>query len=113
MSIARQCELVGLTRSCWYYQVRSETPENLALMRAIDEQYLKTPFYGSRKMAETFGCNRKRVQRLMRLMGIEAVYPKRRTTWPAAGHKIYPYLLRGMRSPNRIKSGPQILRISR
>jgi putative transposase len=95
---------VGLPRSTWYYQVRGETIENLALMRAIDEQYLKTPFYGSRKMAEVFGCNRKRVQRLMRLMGIEAIYPKRRTTWPAAGHKIYPYLLRGVAitRPNQV-----------
>lgn len=65
-------------------------------MRLIDEQYLQTPFYGSRKMAEVFGVNRKRIQRLMRLMGIEAIYPKRRTTWPAAGHKIYPYLLRNV-----------------
>lgn len=65
-------------------------------MRQIDAQYLQTPFYGSRKIAEVLGVNRKRVQRLMRIMGIEAVYPKRRTTVPAAGHKIYPYLLRGM-----------------
>ena len=65
-------------------------------MRRIDEQYLETPFYGSRKMAEVLGCNRKRVQRLMRRMGIEAIYPKRRTTRPAAGHKIYPYLLRNL-----------------
>ena len=73
-------------------------------MRAIDEQYLKTPFYGSRKMAETFGVNRKRVQRLMRLMGIEAIYRKRRTTWPAAGHKVYPYLLRDVKiiRPNQV-----------
>jgi len=73
-------------------------------MRAIDEQYLKTPFYGSRRMAQTFGCNRKRIQRLMRLMGIEAIYAKRRTTWPAAGHKIYPYLLRGVAvtRPNQV-----------
>ena len=63
-----------MPRSTWYFQVRGETAENLALMRAIDEQYLKTPFYGSRKMAATFGCNRKRIQRLM---GIEAIYPKR------------------------------------
>jgi len=63
-------------------------------MRRIDEQYLRTPFYGSRKMAEVLGINRKRAQRLMRVMGIEAIYPKRRTTRPAAGHKIYPYLLR-------------------
>ena len=65
-------------------------------MRRIDEQYLRTPFYGSRKLAELLGANRKRVQRLMRVMGIEAIYPKRRTTWPAAGHQIYPYLLRNV-----------------
>ena len=65
-------------------------------MRRIDEQYLRTPFYGSRKLAAVLGVNRKRIQRLMRLMGIEAIYPKRRTTWPGAGHKIYPYLLRNV-----------------
>jgi putative transposase len=65
-------------------------------MRAIDEQYLRTPFYGSRKLAVVLGINRKRIQRLMRVMGIEAIYPKRRTTWPGAGHKIYPYLLRNV-----------------
>jgi putative transposase len=73
-------------------------------MRRIDQEYLQTPFYGSRKIAEVLGVNRKRVQRLMRIMGIEAVYPKRRTTVPAAGHKIYPYLLRGMaiERPNQV-----------
>jgi putative transposase len=65
-------------------------------MRQIDEQYLQTPFYGSRKIAEVLQVNRKRVQRLMRRMGIEAVYPRRRTSQPAAGHKIYPYLLRNV-----------------
>jgi len=65
-------------------------------MRQIDVQYLKTPFYGSRKIAEVLQVNRKRVQRLMRRMGIEAVYPRRRTSQPAAGHKIYPYLLRNV-----------------
>lgn len=65
-------------------------------MRRIDEQYLSTPFYGSRRMGVVLSVNRKRVQRLMRLMGLEAIYPKRRTTWPGAGHKIYPYLLRNM-----------------
>ena len=94
MSISRQCEVLGLARSTWYYAAAGETPKNLALMRRIDEQYLKTPFYGSRKMAELLNVNRKRVQRLMRLMGLEAIYPKRRTTRPGAGHKIYPYLLR-------------------
>lgn len=66
-------------------------------MRRIDEEYLRTPFYGSRKMTKLLGVNRKRVRRLMRLMGIEAIYPKRRTTWPAAGHQIYPYLLRNVK----------------
>lgn len=65
-------------------------------MRRIDEQYLRTPFYGSRKFSKVLGVNRKCIQRLMRVMGIEAIYPKRRTTWPGAGHKIYPYLLRNV-----------------
>jgi putative transposase len=75
-------------------------------MRQIDVQYLETPFYGSRKIAEVLGVNRKRVQRLMRLMGLEAIYPKRRTTKPAVGHKIYPYLLRNLEitRPNQVWS---------
>jgi putative transposase len=93
LSVARQCERVGLPRSTWYYQPAVETPENLALMRRIDELYLRWPFYGSRRMAEALGANRQRVQRLMRRMGLEAIYPKRRTTRPSAGQKIYPYLL--------------------
>jgi putative transposase len=96
LSIARQCAVIGLPRSSWYYTPAPETAENLQLMRLIDKQYLATPFYGSRKMAVVLGVNRKRVQRLMRRMGLEAVYPKRRTTRPAAGHKIYPYLLRNL-----------------
>jgi len=96
LSVRRQCELLGLARSTCYYQSTGETAENVALMRRIDEQFTKTPFYGSRRMAEELGCNRKRVGRLMRVMGIEAIYPKRRTTHPAAGHKIYPYLLRNV-----------------
>jgi putative transposase len=73
-------------------------------MRSIDKQYLRTPFYGSRKMAEALGINRKRAQRLMRVMGIEAIHPKRRTTWPAPGHKIYPYLPRNVEvtRPNQV-----------
>lgn len=66
-------------------------------MRRIDQQYLATPFYGSRRIAELLGINRKRAGRLMRTMGIEAIYPKRRTTRPAVGHKIYPYLLRNLK----------------
>jgi putative transposase len=92
----RQCRLTELARSSWYYKAAGETAENLALMRKIDQQYLKTPFYGSRKLAETLNINRKRAQRLMRIMGLEAIYPKRRTTQPGAGHKIYPYLLRNV-----------------
>ena len=87
---------MGLARSTRYYRPAGESAENLALMRRLDEQYLRTPFYGSRKMAETFGISRKRAQRLMRVMGIEAIYPKRRTTWPGVGHQIYPYLLRNV-----------------
>jgi putative transposase len=95
-----------LPRSTRYYAARGESAENLALMRRIDEQYLEAPFYGSRRMAVVLDVNRKRIQRLMRLMGIEAIYPKRRTTWPAAGHKIYPYLLRNVeiRRPDHVWS---------
>jgi putative transposase len=96
ITIARQCELLGLARSTRYYRPAGESAENLALMRRIDEQYLRTPFYGSRKLSEVLGVNRKCIQRLMRVMGIEAIYPKRRATWPGAGHKIYPYLLRNV-----------------
>lgn len=96
LSVAHQCELLGLARSSWYYEPQGETPENLELMRQIDEEYTRHPFFGSRKFAEMFGVNRKRVQRLMRRMGIEAIYAKRRTTTPGTGHKIYPYLLRNV-----------------
>ena len=97
---------MDLPRSTRYYAARGESAENLALMRRIDEQYLATPFYGSRRMAVVLDVNRKRIQRLMRLMGLEAIYPKRRTTWPAAGHKIYPYLLRNVeiRRPDHVWS---------
>jgi putative transposase len=106
LSIVRQCELLGLARSSCYYQPQAESAENLALMRRIDEQYLETPFYGSRKMAVVLRVNRKRVQRLMRRMGLEAIYPKRCTTRPAPGHKIYPYLLRNVAitRPNQVWS---------
>ena len=85
-----------MARSTRYYRPVGETAENLALMKRIDEQYLETPFYGSRKMAVELGINRKHAQRLMRRMGLEAIYPRRATTRPAAGHKIYPYLLRNL-----------------
>lgn len=102
--MARQCELLGLARSTCYYEPRGETSQNLALMRAIDRAYLRWPFYGSRRLAVVLGANRKRVQRLMRLMGIEAIYPRQRTTRRGAGHKIYPYLLRDLviTRPNQV-----------
>jgi putative transposase len=100
-SISRQCQLLGLSRSSFYYAPRPIDPEDLELMRLIDEQYLKTPFFGSRSMARHFRrqgrrVNRKRIQRLMRLMGIEAVYPKPHTSRPHPQHRIYPYLLRDL-----------------
>jgi putative transposase len=106
LSIARQCALLGLARSTCYYRPVGESVENLSLMRRIDEEYLRTPFYGSRRLSELLGVNRKRVQRLMRLMGIEAICPKRRTTRPAVGHRIYPYLLRDVvvTRPNQVWS---------
>ena len=90
---------MGLSRSSFYYEPATETEENLHLMRLIDAQYLKTPFYGSRKITEHlkqlgYRVNRKRIQRLMRLMGIEAVYPKPKTSQANAEHTVYPYLLR-------------------
>jgi len=99
--VRRQSALLGLPRSSLYYTPAPVPEEDLCLMRLIDEQYLRRPFYGSRKMTEylrrlEYAVNRKRVQRLMRQMGIQAVYPKK-TTVPAAGHKIYPYLLRGVK----------------
>ncbi len=107
----RQCQLLGLNRSTWYYEPVPESAANLALMRRIDEQYLRRPFYGSRRMTawlrrEGEPVNRKRVQRLMRRMGLEAIYPKPRTTLAGAGHKIYPYLLRNVpvTRPNQVWS---------
>lgn len=96
MSIRKQCALLELPRSSCYYRVKGESAANLALMRRIDEVYTRWPFYGSRRIADELGASRGRVQRLMRVMGIEAIYPKRRTTWPGVGHKIYPYLLRNV-----------------
>jgi putative transposase len=93
--------LLGLDRSGLYYEPAGESPDNLRLMRLIDEQYLATPFYGSRRMAAWLGrrgetANRKRVQRLMRIMGLEAIHPGPKTTTRSPDHKIYPYLLRGV-----------------
>jgi putative transposase len=101
LSIRRQCELIELNRSTYYYQPAKETPLNLTLMRLIDEQYLKTPFYGYPKMTEYlrnqgYWVNPKRINRLMNLMGLHAVGHKRRTTKHDPDHKVYPYLLRNV-----------------
>ena len=92
---------MDLPRSTYYHPGLGESDENLKLMRLIDEQYLHTPFYGSRGMTQWlirqgYDVNRKRVQRLMRVMGLEAVYPRRRTSVPCPEHRIYPYLLRNL-----------------
>jgi putative transposase len=99
--VRHQCELLDLSRSSYYYQCAPESEENLALMRRLDELHLEHPVYGSRKLAvslrrEGLVINRKRVVRLLRLMGIEAIYAKPGTSLPAPGHQIYPYLLRGL-----------------
>jgi putative transposase len=101
VSIRRQCELLELPRSTYYYLPVSETAENLELLRLLDEQYLRTPFYGSRRMAawlarEGYEVNRKRVQRLMRILGVEGLAPRPKTTKPAPGHRVFPYLLRNV-----------------
>jgi putative transposase len=101
VSVRHQCELLALSRSSYYYQCAPETEENLALMRRLDELHLEHPVYGSRKLMvllhqEGMAANRKRVVRLLRLMGIEAIYAKPRTSLPEPGHQIYPYLLRDL-----------------
>jgi putative transposase len=109
LSIRRQCELLGLARSSWYYDPARESEWHLRLMRLIDEQYTRTPFYGSRRMVvalseQCYPVNRKRVQRLMRLMGLEGLAPGPRTSRPQPQHKIYPYLLRDVHivRPNQV-----------
>jgi putative transposase len=102
LSVSRQCELLGLSRSGYYYEPQGESALNLALMRRLDELYTAHPFYGYRKMlvclmGEGYAVNKKRVQRLMRAMGLAAVCPGPHTSAPAPGHKIYPYLLRGVK----------------
>lgn len=118
ISIRRQCDLLGLNRSSYYYQPKTvstepentgiqmihpirETEKNLNIMKRIDELYMDHPFYGSRNMTvilnrEGYGINRKRIQRLMRLMGIQAIYPKPRLSISGQDHKIYPYLLKNL-----------------
>ena len=101
LPVTRQCKLLALSRSTAYYQPKGESEENLAVMRAIDELYLERPTRGSRMMKDALedrsvNVGRHRIRRLMRLMGLCAIYPKKRTSVPFKGHKIYPYLLRGL-----------------
>ena len=99
MSVVRQCGLLELSRSTFYYQPLGENAYNLALMRLIDEQFTKRPFYGVPRMTASlrrlgYGVNPKRVRRLMRVMGLEAIYPKPRLSANGPDHKVYPYLLK-------------------
>lgn len=109
VSIRRQCELLRVSRSGLYYEPEPDSAEELALMRRIDELHLEYPFYGSRKLSvelrsEGLEVNRKRVQRLMRLMGIESTAPKPDTSRPSIAHPVYPYLLKNVEisAPNQV-----------
>jgi putative transposase len=99
--VSRQCELLELPRSSYYYEPMQASKEDLDLMRRMDELYLERPFYGSRRIVAELSTddrplNRKRVQRLMKVMGIEAIYPRKRTTIRSPDHRVYPYLLHGL-----------------
>ena len=101
LSITRQCELVGIARSSFYYTGKGESPLNLKLIRLIDEQFLETPWYGSRQMARSlrrrsYNVGRKRGRRLMRKMGLVPIYQAPKTSQPHPEHRVYPYLLRNL-----------------
>ncbi len=101
LSVRRQCDLLGLSRGSWRYKSMGESEENLQLMRLLDEQYTRTPFYGVLRMTawlqrQGYAVNEKRVRRLLRIMGLTAIYPGPKTSLPAPSHRIYPYLLRGV-----------------
>ena len=109
LTVTRRCELLDVARSTVYDHPTGIPSEDLALMRLLDEIHVERPFYGSRRLRdelETQGhpVNRKRVQRLMRQMGLSALYPKPRTSQPGAGHKVYPSLLKGLsiERPNQV-----------
>lgn len=108
-SIRRQCDLLDISRTAYYYEPCPETEENLELMRRLDELHLENPVYGSRRLTVMLGregrvVNRKRVSRLLRLMGIAAIYPRRSLSQPGEGHEIFLYLLRGVEinGPNQV-----------
>ena len=101
LSLSRQCRVLAISRSSFYYAPKGERPSSLALMRRLDELFMKYPFYGSRQMVrrllrEGIAVSRHRVRRLMRLMGFQAIYQAPRTSAPHPEHRIYPYLLRGL-----------------
>jgi putative transposase len=109
LSVGKQCKLLSISRSSFCYEPKGESEMNLDLMRLIDKQFLETPFYGVRQMTwhlrnEDHLVNEKRIRRLMRLMGLMPIYQKPNTSKAAKGHKIYPYLLRGLRvdRPNQV-----------
>lgn len=109
LSVGKQCKLLSISRSSFYYEPKGESEMNLDLMRLIDKQFLETPFYGVRQMTwhlrnDDHLVNEKRIRRLMRLMGLMPIYQKPNTSKAAKGHKIYPYLLRGLRvdRPNQV-----------
>ena len=109
LSLSRQCEVLSISRSSFYHAAKGESPETLALMRRIDELFMKYPFYGSRQMTrqlrrEGARVGRHRVRRLMRLMGLAAIYQVPRTSAPHPAHRVYPYLLKGLSidQPNQI-----------
>jgi putative transposase len=111
ISLRRQSELLGVSRSTLYYERQPISIFDLELMNLLDEQYTRTPFYGTRRMTwflrtQGYDVNRKRVKRLLRTMGLHAIYPGPRMSVPSPGHKIYPYLLRGVRidRPNQVWS---------
>ncbi len=111
MSIRSQCDLLNLSRSNYYYQPTGESSENLQHMRTIDEQYMRTPYFGYRKMTQWMKrqgdpVNDKRIRRLMRVMGLQGAVPGPHTSKPHPNHKVYPYLLRGMKfeRPNLVWS---------
>ena len=111
LSIARQCALLGVARSSLYYWPREASSENLALMQSMDRQYLDTPFYGSRRMkvwlAREGRCvSRKRVKRLMRIMGLRAIYRSPRTSRPAREHRVFPTCWKRSELPGPTRRGP-------
>ena len=109
LAVVRQCALLGISRLSVYYQPVPASQENLELMQLINQQYLERPFYGSRRMTawlrnQGYWVNRKRVRRLLGIMGLRAIYRRPRTSQPAPGHQVYPYLLRdvAITQPNQV-----------